>query len=57
MSRRAIRRQARDNAVALLQVNLETADGDLWLGAEDYDDDEQAVFVDEVERIMRRVRP
>ena len=57
MNRREIRRLARGNAIALLQVNAEAGEGDLWEEAEDLTDEEQDVFLDEIQRIARRIEP
>jgi hypothetical protein len=54
--KREIRRQAREAVYALLAVNLDTADGDLFTTTDGLSDAELHEFTDEVRRIMERVR-
>lgn len=55
--KREIRRQARASVYALLDVNLDAEDGDLWITVEEdeYDEDERDEFRAEVRRIMGRI--
>ena len=56
---REIREMARQAVCSFLQANLETMDGDLFVDVEEAGLSEagEAVFIDEVRKIMKRVWP
>ena len=51
-----IKMLARQNVVAFLDVSVTNGEGDLWVQADELDDDEQAKFVAEVQHIIERIR-
>lgn len=50
-----IRRMAKEAARALLIINADTGDGDLFVGVDDLRDCDRAVFAQEIRRIADRI--
>jgi len=55
MSRRSARIAARQAVIALLEVNIETQDGDLFVSVDDMTVDERTAFDNELGCIVNRL--